>query len=51
MADLIPCYTEGTLTNIGTFVTITVDNDAELVQLDPTEHRPLRQPAAAGTAP
>jgi len=30
--------------NIGLFGTITVDIDHELAQLDPTGHRPLRQP-------
>jgi TnpA family transposase len=40
--------------NIGLFGTITVDVDAELAQLDPTGHRPLRQTpvtAAGSVAP
>ena len=36
--------------SIGLIGTITVDIDHELAQLDPTGHRPLREPTAAGLA-
>jgi len=36
--------------SIGLIGTITVDIDHELAQLDPTSHRPLREPTAAGLA-
>jgi hypothetical protein len=44
LAHISPAQSE----NIGLFGTITVDIDidAELAQLGPTGHRPLRQPAA-----
>ena len=35
--------------NIGLFGTITVDIDAELAQLDPTGHRPLRDGQSVST--
>ena len=40
LAHISPAQSE----NIGLFGTITVDIDHELAQLDPTGHRPLRQP-------
>ena len=40
LAHISPAQSE----NIGLFGTITVDIDHELAQLDPTVHRPLRQP-------
>ncbi len=43
LAHISPAHSE----NIGLFGTITVDIDAELAQLDPTGHRPLRQPVMA----
>lgn len=45
LAHISPAQSE----NIGLFGTITVDIDAELAQLGPTGHRPLRQPAAGAT--
>jgi len=41
LAHISPAQSE----NIGLFGTITVDIDAELAQLGPTGHRPLRQPS------
>jgi hypothetical protein len=46
LAHMSPAHSE----NIGLFGTITVDIDAELAQLDPTGHRPLRQPPSMATA-
>jgi len=45
LAHLSPAQSE----NVGLIGTITVDIDAELAQLDPTGHRPLRQPPQGGT--
>jgi hypothetical protein len=45
LAHISPARSE----NIGLFGTITVDIDAELAQLGPTGHRPLRQPSAGVT--
>lgn len=42
-ADLLGHMSPAQSDNIGLFGTITVDIDAELAQLDPTGHRPLRQ--------
>jgi len=47
LAHLSPAQSE----NIGLFGTITVDIDAELAQLDPTGHRPLRARPLAPAAP
>lgn len=41
LAHFSPAHSE----NIGLFGTITVDIDAELAQLDPAGHRPLRRPS------
>ena len=43
LAHISPAQSE----SVGLFGTITVDIDAELAQLGPTGHRPLRQPPAA----
>jgi len=43
LAHISPARSE----NVGLFGTITVDIDAQLAQLGPTGHRPLRQPPAA----
>ncbi len=42
LAHISPAQSE----SIGLFGSITVDIDAELAQLGPTGHRPLRQPPA-----
>ncbi|WP_296370991.1 Tn3 family transposase [Pseudonocardia sp.] len=46
LAHLSPAHSE----NIGLFGTITVDIDAELAQLDPSGHRPLRRAAASAAS-
>ncbi len=43
LAHISPAQSE----SVGLFGTITVDIDAELAQLGPTGHRPLRQQAVA----
>jgi len=43
LAHISPAQSE----SVGLFGTITVDIDAELAQLGPTGHWPLRQPPAA----
>jgi TnpA family transposase len=46
LVHISPAHSE----NIGLFGTITVDIEAELAQLDPTGHRPLRQSPVMATA-
>ena len=48
--DLLVHVSPAQSDNIGLFGTITVDIDAELAQLDPTGHRPLRKGQAVVTA-